>query len=53
MQANYGGTEIAKALQFAVVSRNRDRPTAMFVLTDGDVHVRLMSAVTLLELMMN
>lgn len=38
MQANYGGTEIAKALQFAIASRNRDRPTAMFVLTDGDIH---------------
>ncbi|KAG1755260.1 uncharacterized protein EDB91DRAFT_1098001 [Suillus paluster] len=38
MQANYGGTEIAKALQFAIASRNHDRPTAMFVLTDGDIH---------------
>jgi Mg-chelatase subunit ChlD len=38
MEANYGGTEIANALQFAIASRNRDRPTAMFVLTDGDIH---------------
>ncbi|KAG1730069.1 hypothetical protein EDB19DRAFT_1741522 [Suillus lakei] len=38
MEANYGGTEIARALQFALASRNRDRPTAMFVLTDGDIH---------------
>ncbi|KAG1770298.1 hypothetical protein EV702DRAFT_672376 [Suillus placidus] len=38
MAANYGGTEIAEALQFAIASRNRDRPTAMFVLTDGDIH---------------
>ncbi|KAG2126598.1 hypothetical protein DEU56DRAFT_822144 [Suillus clintonianus] len=37
MQANYGGTEIAKALQFAIASRNHGRPTAMFVLTDGDI----------------
>ncbi|KAG1809579.1 von Willebrand factor type A domain-containing protein [Suillus subaureus] len=38
MEANYGGTEIAQALQFAIASRNCDRPTAMFVLTDGDIH---------------
>ncbi|KAG2141365.1 uncharacterized protein EDB93DRAFT_1229775 [Suillus bovinus] len=38
MKANYGGTEIADALQFALASRNPDRPTAMFVLTDGDIH---------------
>lgn len=38
MKANYGGTEIAKALQFAIASRNCDRPTAMFVLTDGGIH---------------
>jgi hypothetical protein len=43
MKANYGGTEIAKALHFAIASRNRDRPTAMFVLTDGDIHVRVMT----------
>ena len=40
-EANYGGTEIAKALQSTITSRNRDRPTAMFVLTDGDIHVHL------------
>ncbi|KAG1755284.1 uncharacterized protein EDB91DRAFT_1342944 [Suillus paluster] len=38
IQANYSGTEIAKALEFAVASRDHDRPTAMFVLTDGDIH---------------
>ncbi|KAG2040569.1 von Willebrand factor type A domain-containing protein [Suillus americanus] len=38
MEANYGGTEIAQALQFAIASRDRDRPTAMFILTDGDIH---------------
>lgn len=38
MEANYGGTEIAEALNFAIASRNCDRPTAMFVLTDGDIH---------------
>jgi len=42
MKANYKGTEIAKALDFAISSRNRNRPTAMFVLTDGDIHVRVM-----------
>ncbi|KAG2148792.1 hypothetical protein DEU56DRAFT_81180 [Suillus clintonianus] len=38
MQANYGGTEIARALQFAIASRDCDRPTAMFVLTDGNIY---------------
>ncbi|KAG1850824.1 hypothetical protein DFJ58DRAFT_729115 [Suillus subalutaceus] len=38
MEANYGGTEIAKALEFAIASRNSGRPTAMFVLTDGNIH---------------
>ncbi|OAX34094.1 hypothetical protein K503DRAFT_803864 [Rhizopogon vinicolor AM-OR11-026] len=36
MDANYGRTKIAKALQFAVVLHNRECPTAMFVLTDGN-----------------
>ncbi|KAG2124892.1 hypothetical protein DEU56DRAFT_916832 [Suillus clintonianus] len=43
MQANHGGTKIAQALQLAVASRNRDRPTAMFVLTGGDIHVEMNS----------
>ncbi|KAG1759420.1 von Willebrand factor type A domain-containing protein [Suillus occidentalis] len=40
MKANYRGTEIAKAFHFAIASRNpnRNRPTAMFVLTDRDIH---------------
>ncbi|KAH7889185.1 hypothetical protein F5I97DRAFT_1842335 [Phlebopus sp. FC_14] len=38
MSANYGGTEIGKALRFTLQRRMKDRPTAVFVLTDGDVH---------------
>ncbi|KAG1730073.1 vault protein inter-alpha-trypsin domain-containing protein [Suillus lakei] len=39
MQANDSGTGIAEALQLAVASRNRDRPTAICVLTYGSIHV--------------
>ncbi|KAJ7737920.1 hypothetical protein DFH07DRAFT_966336 [Mycena maculata] len=35
MQANYGGTEIRAALQECFETRKTDRPTAVFVLTDG------------------
>lgn len=38
LTANGGGTEIAKALEAAVGSRRNDRPTAIFLLTDGQVH---------------
>ncbi|KAK7029865.1 von Willebrand factor type A domain-containing protein [Favolaschia claudopus] len=36
MMANFGGTEIRKALTKCFASRKVDRPTAVFVLTDGD-----------------
>ncbi|KAG1770300.1 hypothetical protein EV702DRAFT_672574 [Suillus placidus] len=38
MQANNSGTKSAHALQLAVASRNRNRPTVLFVLTGGGVH---------------
>ena len=37
MQANYGGTEIRAALESVFTVRKTDRPTSLFVLTDGDV----------------
>ena len=40
MSANLGGTEIPKALQSAFNSRGLDRPAAVFLLTDGQIHVR-------------
>ena len=40
MSANLGGTEIPKALQSAFNSRGIDRPAAVFLLTDGQIHVR-------------
>ncbi|KAJ7657903.1 von Willebrand factor type A domain-containing protein [Mycena polygramma] len=36
MQANYGGTEIRSALQRCFDARKTDRPTSVFVLTDGE-----------------
>ncbi|KAK4700272.1 hypothetical protein P7C70_g5978, partial [Phenoliferia sp. Uapishka_3] len=36
MQANYGGTEIRLALEAVFAVRKTDRPTSLFVLTDGD-----------------
>ncbi|KAJ6482915.1 von Willebrand factor type A domain-containing protein, partial [Mycena vitilis] len=36
MQANYGGTEIRSALQKCFGTRKTDRPTSVFVLTDGE-----------------
>ncbi|KAI6141828.1 hypothetical protein BKA82DRAFT_4198722 [Pisolithus tinctorius] len=38
LKADGGGTEIAKALSAAINSRRNDRPTAIFLLTDGQVH---------------
>ncbi|KAG8219006.1 hypothetical protein J3R82DRAFT_4762 [Butyriboletus roseoflavus] len=38
MSANYGGTEILKALQSAFNSRGLDRPAVVFLLTDGEIH---------------
>ncbi|KAJ7875371.1 von Willebrand factor type A domain-containing protein [Mycena olivaceomarginata] len=35
MNADYGGTEIRKALQKCFETRKTDRPTSVFVLTDG------------------
>ncbi|KAJ7657896.1 von Willebrand factor type A domain-containing protein [Mycena polygramma] len=35
MQANYGGTEIRAALAYCFAARKPDRPTSLFVLTDG------------------
>lgn len=37
MSANYGGTEIRGALGAVFGSRNVAAPTAVFVLTDGEV----------------
>ncbi|KAJ7620513.1 von Willebrand factor type A domain-containing protein [Mycena polygramma] len=36
MKANYGGTEIRSALQRCFETRKTDRPTSLFVLTDGE-----------------
>ncbi|KAK7055127.1 von Willebrand factor type A domain-containing protein [Favolaschia claudopus] len=36
MQADYGGTEIRQALHRCFESRKVDRPTSVFVLTDGE-----------------
>ncbi|KAJ7145816.1 von Willebrand factor type A domain-containing protein [Mycena epipterygia] len=36
MQANYGGTEIRAALQTCFETRKTDRPTTVFILTDGE-----------------
>ncbi|KAJ6542748.1 von Willebrand factor type A domain-containing protein [Mycena capillaripes] len=36
MQADYGGTEIRGALQQCFKARKLDRPTSVFVLTDGE-----------------
>lgn len=40
MSANYGGTEIPNALHLAFNSRGLDRPAVVFLLTDGQIHVR-------------
>ncbi|KAG2067234.1 hypothetical protein BDR04DRAFT_1105396 [Suillus decipiens] len=39
IQTNNSGAEFAHVLQLAVASRNHDRPTIVFVLTCGGVHV--------------
>ncbi|KAG1755252.1 uncharacterized protein EDB91DRAFT_1242451 [Suillus paluster] len=39
MQVDVSGKDTANALQSALASRDRDRPTTVFVLTDGDIHV--------------
>ncbi|KAJ6542707.1 von Willebrand factor type A domain-containing protein [Mycena capillaripes] len=36
MSGNYGGTEIRNALQSCFETRKTDRPTSVFVLTDGE-----------------
>ncbi|KAF7373315.1 hypothetical protein MSAN_00541000 [Mycena sanguinolenta] len=36
MDADYGGTEIRRALAACFAARKRDRPTSVFVLTDGE-----------------
>ncbi|KAM0753175.1 hypothetical protein T439DRAFT_339005 [Meredithblackwellia eburnea MCA 4105] len=36
MSANYGGTEIRLAMEAVFKARKTDRPTSLFVLTDGD-----------------
>lgn len=40
MGANFGGTEIPNALQAAFNARGLDRPAVVFLLTDGQIHVR-------------
>jgi hypothetical protein len=37
MQADYGGTEIRQAIEQVLDSRATWTPTAVFVLTDGEV----------------
>lgn len=37
MRANFGGTEIRRALDSVFCVRKTDRLTSLFVLTDGDV----------------
>ena len=37
MSADYGGTEIRQALQHVLDSATSTMPTAVFVLTDGEV----------------
>ena len=44
LEANGGGTQIAKALETTINARKGDRATAIFLLTDGDVHVRIILA---------
>lgn len=39
MDADYGGTEIRSALSKTLSSRVSGMPTAVFVLTDGEVSV--------------
>lgn len=39
MEANLGGTEIGSALQHVLSMRTPVMPTAVFVLTDGEVQV--------------
>ncbi|KAI6143622.1 hypothetical protein BKA82DRAFT_4017369 [Pisolithus tinctorius] len=41
LKADGGGTEIAKALRAAINSRRNDRPTAIFLLTDGQIEPML------------
>jgi hypothetical protein len=36
MEADYGGTEMRSALQACFAGRNLERPTSVFVLTDGE-----------------
>ncbi|KAF9030093.1 VIT-domain-containing protein [Hymenopellis radicata] len=36
MEADYGGTEMRRALEMCFKHRRTDRPTSVFVLTDGD-----------------
>ncbi|KAI5481409.1 hypothetical protein MNV49_004165 [Pseudohyphozyma bogoriensis] len=36
MHADFGGTEIRNALEYVFKTRNKERPTSVFVLTDGD-----------------
>ncbi|GAA5971822.1 hypothetical protein JCM11641_001528 [Rhodosporidiobolus odoratus] len=36
VRADYGGTEMKKALDSTFALRNKERPTSVFVLTDGD-----------------
>jgi len=39
MEADYGGTEIRQALQHIFNCQTSSMPTAVFVLTDGEVRV--------------
>lgn len=41
MLSNYGGTEIQSAITKVFLSRKTDVPTAVFVLTDGEVSPNL------------
>ena len=39
MSANFGGTELGRALTGVLSSRRTDVPSSLFVLTDGEVSV--------------
>lgn len=50
MDADFGGTEMRKALDATFSSRKTDKPTSVFVLTDGDVSRRSFCSSPIFEL---
>ena len=47
MFANYGGTEIRAALESMFRNRQQNVPTSCFVLTDGEVSIRICNTLQL------